>query len=56
MAGFHKSAFGVDQVVKLIQSCSKTFEHSTTYPGQAIKMLADKAMTAPASLFALLRN
>ena len=33
MAGFHKSAFGVDQVIKLIQSCTKTFEHSTTYPG-----------------------
>ena len=56
MAGFHKSAFGVDHVIKLIQSCTKTFEHSTTYPGQAIRMLADKAMTTPASLCALIRN
>ncbi len=56
MAGFHKSAFGVDHVVKLIQSCAKTFEHSTTYPGQAIKMLADKAMTTPVSLCVLMQN
>jgi lysine-N-methylase len=56
MAGFHKSAFGVDHVIKLIQSCAKTFEHSTTYPGQAIKMLADEDMTTPASLSVLLRN
>ena len=30
MAGFHKSAFGVDHVIKLVQSCTKTFEHSTS--------------------------
>ena len=56
MAGFHKSAFGVDHVIKLIQSCTKTFEHSTTYPAQAIKMIADKAMATPASLCILMRN
>lgn len=56
LAGFHKSAFGVDHVIKLIQSCTKTFEHSATYPGQAIKMLADKAMTTPASLYVLIQN
>ena len=50
MAGFHKSAFTVDHVIKLIQSCAKTFEHSTRYPSQAISLLADKAMTSPASL------
>jgi lysine-N-methylase len=56
MAGFHKSAFSVDQVIKLIQSCTKTFEHSTAYPGQAIGMLADKAMTTPTSLCVLIQN
>src|ERR1700730_15042792 len=50
VAGFHKSAFGVDHVIKLIQSCNKTFEHSLTFPGQAIQMLAGKTMTTPASL------
>jgi lysine-N-methylase len=56
VAGFHKSAFGVDHVIKLIQSCTKTFEHSTTYPRQAIRMLADKAMTTPTGLCALIQN
>ena len=56
MAGFHQSAFGVDHVIKLVQSCTKTFEHSATYPGQVIKMLADKAMTTPASLSVLIQE
>jgi len=56
MAGFHKSAFGVDHVIKLIQSCTKTFEHSLTYPGQVIRMLADKNMTSPESLCVLIQN
>jgi lysine-N-methylase len=56
IAGFHKSAFGVDHVIKVIQSCAKTFEHSTIYPGQAIRMLADKTMTTPTSLCALIHE
>ena len=55
MAGFHKSAFSVDHVIKLIQSCAKTFEHSLTYPGQVIDMLAEKKMTTPESLCVLFR-
>jgi len=56
MAGFHKSAFGVDQAIKLIQSCAMTFEHSTTYSGQVIRMLADKTMTTPTSLCVLIHE
>jgi lysine-N-methylase len=56
MAGFHKSAFSVDHVIKLIQSCAKTFEHSLTYPGQVIEMLAGKSMTTAESLCVLIRN
>ena len=56
MAGFHQSAFSVEHVIKLIQSCTKTFEHSATYPGLVIRMLADKAMTTPASLCVLIQN
>jgi lysine-N-methylase len=54
-AGFHKSSFGVEHVLKTIQSCAKTFEHSMTYPARAIGMLAEKSMTAPASLCVLFR-
>jgi lysine-N-methylase len=56
MAGFHKTAFCAGHVVKLIQSSTKTFEHSLTYPGRVIQMLADKNMTTPASLCVLIRN
>lgn len=56
MAGFHKVDFGAGQIIRLIQSSTKTFDHSLTYPGRAIQMLADKNMTTPASLCVLIRN
>ena len=56
IAAHHKSAFGADQIVKLIQSASKTFEHSLTYPAKAIEALADKGMTTPSALCALIRS
>jgi hypothetical protein len=46
----------VDHVIKLIQSCAKTFEHSQTFPGQVIELLAQKSMTTLASLSVLIRN
>ncbi len=55
-AGFHKSAFGAGHALKAIQSCAKTFEHSSTFPGRAIGMLAEKSMTTPAGLYVLVRN
>jgi lysine-N-methylase len=54
-AGFHKSGFGAGHVLKAIQSCAKTFEHSMTYPARAIGMLAERSMTAPGSLCVLFR-
>jgi lysine-N-methylase len=56
MAGFHKSAFGVDHVIRAVQSCTKTFEHSVTYPGLAMEILASKMMTTPASLWVLVQD
>jgi lysine-N-methylase len=56
MAGFHKDAFGAEQVIRLIQTGSKTFEHSLTYPGRVIDMLAGKALISPAALCVLTRN
>jgi lysine-N-methylase len=55
MSGFHKSALSADHVIKLVQSCTKTFEHSITYPGRVIELLADKAMTTPSSVGVLVR-
>jgi lysine-N-methylase len=55
-AGFHKSEFGVDRVIKLMQASTKTFEHSLTFPGRVIEMLAAKNLTSPSSLCVLIRN
>ncbi len=56
MAGFHKSAFDASHVIKLIQSASKTFEHSATFPGHAIEILAEKGMTTADQLSVLIRH
>jgi lysine-N-methylase len=56
MAGFYKEAFGASHIIKLVQSCTKAFEHSMTYPGQVIQMLAEKNMTTSASLCVLIRQ
>jgi lysine-N-methylase len=45
MAGFHQSGFDAGHVVKLIQSCSKTFEHSVDFPGRAVEILAGKDLS-----------
>ncbi len=56
MARRHKSAFEVGHVIKLMQTATKTFEHSDTYPARMIEMLADRGMITPASLSVLVRN
>jgi lysine-N-methylase len=56
MAAFHKTAFNQDHIVKLIQSSTKTFEHSLTYPARAIEMLAKKGLTSPTALSVLIRT
>ena len=56
MAGFHGEAFDTAHVIKLIQACAKTFEHSLTYPGRAVELLAEKGMTTPRSLCVLISD
>lgn len=56
MAGFYKSTFNSDYVIKLIQSASKTFEHSATFPARAIEILVEKGMTTPDQLSVLVRH
>jgi lysine-N-methylase len=45
MAGFHRSGFDASHVVKLIQSCAKTFEHSVTFPARAVEILAGENLS-----------
>lgn len=56
MAAFHKSEFGTDHVILVIQSFTKAFEHSLSYPERALGILAEKGLTGCASLAILLLN
>jgi lysine-N-methylase len=56
VAGLHQGGFGSEQVVKVIQSFAKTFEHSLVFPEQALKTLADHKIETSAGLAILLRN
>jgi len=56
MAGYHKAEFGSSHVIKVIQSFSKAFEHSLSFPEQTLKILAQKNVKACAGLAILLRN
>ena len=56
VAGFHKAEFDAGHAIKVIQSASKTFEHSLTFPARALQVLADKGVKTCASLAILVRN
>jgi lysine-N-methylase len=56
LAGFHKAQFDAGHAIKVIQSSSKTFEHSLTFPPRALQSFADKGVKTCASLAILLRN
>ena len=56
LAGFHQAEFGVGHVIQLIQSFSKTFEHSLSFPDRALQVLAEHGVKTCSSLAMLLRN
>ncbi len=56
MAAFHKDEFDAGHVIQVIQSFTKAFEHSLSFPGRALKILADKNVTSCASMAILLLN
>ena len=56
LAGFHKAEFAPGHVIKVVQSFSKAFEHSLTFPERALQLLADKGVKTCASLAILIRN
>ncbi len=56
LAGFHQAGFGAGHVIQLIQSFSKTFEHSLSFPERALRVLADRGVKTSANLATLLRN
>jgi lysine-N-methylase len=56
VAGFHKANFATSHVIKLIQSFTKAFEHSLTFPERALQILAEKGVNTCANFAILIRN
>lgn len=56
MSGYHKSELSTSHLIKLIQSYTKAFEHSTAYPARAIEILRSKGMNNAASMAVLVQN
>jgi lysine-N-methylase len=56
MAGFHQTEFGADHVVRLVQSCAKTFEHSVAFPARAFEILADHGIENCAGMAMLIQS
>jgi lysine-N-methylase len=56
MAGFHRTEFGADHVVTLVQSCAKTFGHSVAFPARAFEILADHGIENCGGMALLIQN
>jgi hypothetical protein len=56
MASLYQSAFGMDHVIKAIQSSTKAFQHSITFPANAIKILAGVGLKSGASMAVLVQD
>jgi len=55
VAGFHKEAFGAAQVIQVIYTFTRTFEHSLTFPQRVMQTLAEKGLDNPAGVAVLVR-
>jgi len=55
VAAFHKEAFAAEHVVKVVQSSTKAFDHSQSFPAAALRLLAKKGVNNCAALALLLR-
>jgi lysine-N-methylase len=56
LAAFYGRRFGIPEALKLIQSVMKTFEHSLSYPGKALELLAAKGLLDCRSMGMLIRD
>ena len=56
LAGFHKSALSPAHAIKLIQSFTKNFEHSLSYPSRVIQVLTGRGLKNAASMAVLFQN
>jgi len=56
IAGLHQGDFAPAHAIQVIQSFTKAFAHSLTFPGQALRMLAARGVKGCAALAMLVRN
>ena len=56
MAAYHKENFGPAHAIEVIQSFTKAFEHSPSFPERALEVLAKKGVTNCVMLAVLLLN
>ena len=56
MASYHGADFSPEHIVRLIQSFSRVFEHSVSYPAKVIEILSGKHLTGSAALRALIQD
>ncbi|MEK4353559.1 flagellin lysine-N-methylase [Paenibacillus sp. FSL R5-0475] len=56
MAGHHKGDFGVNHVIKLVQSFAKTVEHDSLYLNRVIELLKRNEYTSMAYMAILINN
>ena len=55
MAGYHRESFGVEQVVKLVQSMARTIEHSAQFLDQISSSVREKKLNNLRGIALLLR-
>jgi len=56
LAEFYGERFSIGEALMLIQSTTKTFEHSLSYPAKALDLLAAKGLVDCASMSGLIRD
>jgi lysine-N-methylase len=56
MAAWHQEEFGVKEAILVIQSYTKAFEHSPSFPERSLKILAEKGLKSCTTLANLIRN
>jgi lysine-N-methylase len=56
ISGLHKEAFGAAQVIQVIYTFTRTFEHSVTFPQRVIQMLVEKGLDHPEGIAILVKT
>ena len=56
VAGYEGQAFNLHHVVHTMQVCSKTFEHSLSFPQRILDILAANGIASPAGMTVLTQN